>query len=148
MKRGEICLVSLNPTAGHEQQGKRPILIISPTDFNTLTGKPVVLPIISSRRLAYRKGFAVSLANTGTDMYRLVRRDQPRAFDLAARKGKRLETVPNHIMDLVLARIATILEQTAFIRPLRCPCPWARVLKYGFRTLRPPAFQTIRSSAT
>ncbi len=29
MERGDIYLVSLDPTAGHEQQGKRPVLVIS-----------------------------------------------------------------------------------------------------------------------
>lgn len=37
MKRGDIYLVSLDPTAGHEQQGMRPVLIISATTFNRLT---------------------------------------------------------------------------------------------------------------
>ncbi|MCY4310284.1 MAG: type II toxin-antitoxin system PemK/MazF family toxin, partial [Rhodospirillaceae bacterium] len=27
MKRGEIWLVTLDPAAGHEQQGRRPVLI-------------------------------------------------------------------------------------------------------------------------
>jgi mRNA-degrading endonuclease toxin of MazEF toxin-antitoxin module len=29
MERGDFYLVSLDPTAGHEQQGKRPVLVIS-----------------------------------------------------------------------------------------------------------------------
>ena len=31
MKRGEIYLVALDPSAGHEQHGYRPVLVISPT---------------------------------------------------------------------------------------------------------------------
>ena len=33
-----------------------------------------------------------------------------RALDLGARKGRRVDTVPEPIMDDVLARLATILE--------------------------------------
>ena len=110
MKRGEIWIVSLDPTAGHEQQGRRPILIVSTTAFNKLTRTPVVLPITSRGSFAHRKGFAVSLETAGTQTYGVVRCDQPRALDLAARKGRRLETVPDQIMDDVLARLATILE--------------------------------------
>ena len=33
-KRGEIWLVSLDPTSGHEQRGRRPVLIVSPEAFN------------------------------------------------------------------------------------------------------------------
>ena len=37
MERGDIYLVSLDPTLGHEQQGTRPVLIVSPSSFNRLT---------------------------------------------------------------------------------------------------------------
>jgi len=61
MERGDIYLVSPDPTAGHEQQGKRPVLVISPGRFNRLTGVPVVLPITSGGDFARTAGFAVSL---------------------------------------------------------------------------------------
>jgi hypothetical protein len=47
MERGDIYLVALDPTFGHEQQGKRPVLVISPGKFNRTTGVPIVLPITS-----------------------------------------------------------------------------------------------------
>lgn len=45
MERGDIYLVSLDPTSGHEQRGTRPVLVVSPSAFNRLTKTPVVLPI-------------------------------------------------------------------------------------------------------
>ena len=61
MQRGEIWRVSLDPTAGHEQRGTRPVLIVSPRAFNELTGTPIVLPITSGGGFARRRGFAVPL---------------------------------------------------------------------------------------
>ena len=110
MNRGDIWLVSLDPTAGHEQQGTRPVLIVSPAPFNKLTQTPVVLPITTGGSFAHRRGFAVSLEDAGTRTAGVIRCDQPRALDLSVRKGKLLETVPEHIIDDVLARVATILE--------------------------------------
>ena len=110
MKRGDIWLVRLDPTAGHEQQGTRPVLIVSPAAFNNLTRTPVVLPITTGGSFARRRGFVVSLEGAGTRTTGVIRCDQPRILDLGARKGKRLETVPEYIMDDVLARLATILE--------------------------------------
>ena len=109
MQRGEIWIVSLDPTAGHEQRGTRPVLIVSPAPFNDLTGTPVVLPITSGGRFARRRGFAVPLAETDTRTVGVIRCDQPRALDLAARNGRRAESVPEPIMDEVLARLAAIL---------------------------------------
>ena len=110
MRRGDIWLVTLDPTAGHEQQGTRPVLIVSPGAFNKVTGTPVVLPITTGGSFARRRGFAVSLEEAGTRTTGVIRCDQPRTLDLGARKGKRLESVPESIMDDVLARLATILE--------------------------------------
>jgi len=46
MERGDIYLVSLDLTSGHEQQGTRPVLVVSASAFNRLTKAPVVLPIL------------------------------------------------------------------------------------------------------
>ncbi len=110
MKRGEIWLVGLDPGAGHEQKGRRPVVIVSPEAFNRLTKVPVVLPITTGGSFARTAGFAVSLAEAGTKTKGVVRCDQPRALDLAARNGKRLEKVPDEIMEEVLARLAPIIE--------------------------------------
>ena len=61
-ERGEIYLVSLDPTQGHEQQGRRPVLVVSPGAFNRLTMVPVVVPVTTGGNFARTRGFAVSLA--------------------------------------------------------------------------------------
>jgi mRNA interferase ChpB len=110
MERGDIYLVSLDPTAGHEQQGKRPVLVISPGKFNRLTGVPVVLPITTGGSFARTAGFAVSLTGTGTRTAGVVRCDQPRAVDLRARGGKKIESVPDQIIDEVLSKVGPLFE--------------------------------------
>jgi len=110
MKRGEIWVVGLDPAEGHEQKGRRPVLVISPDAFNQVTKVPVVLPISGGGNFARTAGFAVSLTGAGTKTTGVVRCDQPRALDLGARNGRKLENVPDAIMDEVLAKVATILE--------------------------------------
>lgn len=110
MERGDIYLVSLDPTSGHEQQGKRPVLVVTPGKFNRFTGVPVVLPITSGGNFARTAGFAVSLTGAGTKTTGIVRCDQPRALDLRARAGKKLEAVPDAIIDEVLAKLAPLFE--------------------------------------
>src|SRR5712691_5069062 len=110
MERGDIFLVSLDPTQGHEQRGRRPVLVISPDPFNRLTRVPVVLPITTGGDFARTAGFAVSLEDAGTRTTGVVRCDQPRALDIAARNGRKLETSPPAIVEEVLARVATLLE--------------------------------------
>ncbi|WP_375707650.1 type II toxin-antitoxin system PemK/MazF family toxin [Bartonella sp. AA1HLJMS] len=109
MKRGEIWFVSLDPTSGYEQRGAPPVLIVSPEAFNRVTKTPVVLPITSGGNFARTAGFAVSLAGTGLHTTGVIRCDQPRALDIAARQGKKMETVPPMIMNEVLAKLSTFL---------------------------------------
>jgi|SRR6185312_1514173 len=110
MKRGEIWLVGLDPTHGHEQKGRRPVLIVSTEPFNRVTRVPIVLPITTGGSFARTAGFAVSLSGTGIRTTGVVRCDQPRALDLKARGAKKLEDLPDAIMDEVLARIRPIFE--------------------------------------
>jgi mRNA-degrading endonuclease toxin of MazEF toxin-antitoxin module len=110
MKRGEIWIVGLDPAAGHEQKGHRPVLVVSPEAFNRVTRVPVVLPITSGGNFARTAGFAVSLTGAGTKTTGVVRCDQPRALDLGARNGRKLESVPDAVMDEVLAKLIPIFE--------------------------------------
>ena len=106
MNRGDIYMVSLDPAWGHEQQGYRPVVVVSPLAFNQATQLPVVLPITNGGEFARRIGFAVPL--TGTQTTGVVRCDQPRVLDLQARRGRRVESLPSEILDDVLARTATL----------------------------------------
>jgi mRNA interferase ChpB len=108
MNRGDIYLVSLDPTLGHEQQGLRPVLVVSPTKFNEATKLPVVLPITSGGDFARRIGFAVPLS--GIQTTGIVRCDQPRVLDLEARGGRKVDALPAEILDEVLARVVTLFE--------------------------------------
>lgn len=100
--------VDLEPTAGHEQRGHRPVLVVSSEAFNRLTQCPVILPITNGSGFARRVGFAVPISGIKTSG--VVRCDQPRALDLAARNGRKVDTLPPAIMDEVLATVATLFQ--------------------------------------
>ena len=110
LKRGDIYFVSLDPTFGHEQQGNRPVLVITSEWFNELTKLPVVVPITSGGRFARIHGFAVSLAAAGTRTTGVVRCDQPKIIDLAARNGRFVETLSGTVLDEVLKRTRTLFR--------------------------------------
>lgn len=106
MNRGDIYMVSLDPTKGREQQGHRPVLVISPTAFNKATHLPVVLPITNGGEFARRIGFGVTISGIKTTG--LVRCDQPRVLDIADRGGRTVDSLPQALLDEVLAKVATL----------------------------------------
>ena len=108
MNRGEIYLVSLDPTSGHEQKGIRPVLVVSPGPFNKLTKAPIVVPVTTGGNFARVAGFTVDLV--GTKTVGVARCDQPRVLDLVARKAKKIESVSSDVMDEVLAKLATLIS--------------------------------------
>ena len=108
MRRGDIYLVSLDPTEGREQRGSRPVLVVSPAEFNEATQLPVVCPITSGGDFARRIGFAVPILGIKTTG--VVRCDQPRVLDLVARNARKVDTLPASIMEDVLAKLVPIFE--------------------------------------
>ena len=56
--RGDIIWADLNPTIGHEQAGKRPVLVLSHEVFNKRSGTVIVVAITSQPQ---RAGFPLTL---------------------------------------------------------------------------------------
>ena len=45
--QGDLVWLDFNPQAGHEQRGRRPALVVSPTEYNKRIGLALVCPITS-----------------------------------------------------------------------------------------------------
>jgi mRNA interferase ChpB len=107
IERGDICIVDLDPTHGHEQCGRRPVIVVTPAAFNKL-GLQLVAPITSGGAFARHAGFAVELIGTKTQGAILC--NQLRTLDLASRKARRIEAAPAAVIEEMLARVRTLTE--------------------------------------
>lgn len=97
-KQGDIIWANLNPKKGHEQQGFRPLLVISNNIVAEYTNLVMVAPISTTeRRLPLYKELPQCLKTTGT-----VLLDQIVAIDYTARNAKFEERVPDSFLDEVL----------------------------------------------
>jgi mRNA interferase MazF len=65
VERGDVWWADLNPTKGREQNGIRPILIISCNALNRNSGTVICVPLTSSEP---RAGFPLTLEVTSTDL--------------------------------------------------------------------------------
>ena len=109
MQRGEIWIADLEPTKGREQQGRRPVLVVTSADFNKLT-PPLVCPIATAAVGQRMTGLTVNLQGAGTSTTGVVLCAQIRVLDIRARHGKRIETIPQHVLDEVLDCLRDILD--------------------------------------
>ena len=68
------------------------------------------VPITTGGDFARTGGFVVSLVGAGTRTNGVVRCDQPRALDLDAHGGRKLESAPAAVIDEVLAKLAPLFD--------------------------------------
>lgn len=54
VKRGEVFLVSLDPTVGAEMQKTRPAVVISPDELNASLATVIVVPLTTGRAYPFR----------------------------------------------------------------------------------------------
>lgn len=109
VRRGDVYVVDLDPTVGHEIKKRRPVLIVSPTEFNR-RNMPLVAPITSGGAAARLGLMTISLTGAGTQTTGVVLCNQLRTLDIRQRGGKRIEHLPDEITGAVAARIADIYE--------------------------------------
>ena len=107
--RGDIVVVSLDPSEGHEQKGTRPALVLSSSVFNEL-GIVMVAPITQGGDFARHAGFATTLSGSGAKTQGVVLINQIRMLDLEARGARRIETAPEFVIDDALARLRAITD--------------------------------------
>ncbi len=106
-ERGDAVWISLDPQAGHEQAGRRPALVLSPSAYNGRVGLALLCPITSQ---AKGYPFEVPLPE-GLPVTGVVGADQVKSLDWRARKAARIGAVPEEIVGEVVRRLKTLLEE-------------------------------------
>ena len=107
--RGDIVSVPIDPVLGHEHRGTRPALVLTTKAFNQL-GDVLVAPITQGGDFARHAGFAVPLTGSACRTQGVALVNKIRMLDLAARKARRIETVPQDVIDDALGRLGALLE--------------------------------------
>lgn len=103
--RGDFVWVTLNPTAGHEQAGRRPALVLSPKVYNRKTGLCVLCPATRQQ-----KGYAFEVEVENKDgSISVVLSDHLRNVDWRARNIERIHRVSDAVLNDVVARIEALI---------------------------------------
>lgn len=106
--RGDVVSVPLDPAIGHEQKGTRPALVLTTREFNRL-GDVLVAPITQGGDFSRYAGFAVSLTGSGCKTQGVALVNKIRMLDLSARKARKIERVPQAVLDDAMGRLMALL---------------------------------------
>ena len=107
--RGDLVWLQFDPQAGHEQAGRRPALVISPSSYNRRVGLAVCCPVTSQV-----KGYPFEmLLPDGLGIGGVVLSDQLKSLDWRVRKARRIAKVPEDVLQDTLAKILAIIDPDA-----------------------------------
>ena len=105
--RGDAVWINLNPQAGHEQAGRRPALVVSPTAYNKKVGLALCCPITS-----HVKGYPFeALIPPGSRVDGAVLSDQVKCLDWRARSAALIGPLPEPVVDEVLKKLGALLHE-------------------------------------
>ncbi|QNT79256.1 endoribonuclease MazF [Entomobacter blattae] len=99
---GDIIWISFDPSKGHEQQKRRPALVLSPKRYNQKTNLLLCCPI-TSRIKGYP--FEVLL-----DKQNAILADQVKSFDWKARNAEFKAKAPMNSIDETKEKLLTLLS--------------------------------------
>ncbi len=99
---GDIIWIDFNPTVGHEQAGKRPALVLSPSSYNAKTSL-----LLACAMTTEVKGypFEVSMPDGG-----VVLADQVKCIDWRYRNAQPKDTAPEDVVRKVKVLLGTLLQ--------------------------------------
>ena len=106
-RRGDLVWLSFDPQAGHEQAGRRPALVLSPSSYNGKVGLALCCPVTS-----HVKGYPFEVAiPAGLVVHGAVLADHIKSLDWRARKVKLAGHLPASEVGQVLALVQALMAE-------------------------------------
>lgn len=103
-QKGDLVILSFDPSAGHEQQGRRPALIISNATFNKHVGLAMVCPITNRDR-----NFPFHVQVNSRQLTGFIMIEQFKSIDYRERNVKFVEKVDDDVLDNVLGILESVM---------------------------------------
>ncbi len=103
-ERGDVVWIDLSPQRGHEQKGRRPVVVLTKQSYNAATGLALVCPVSSQK-----KGYLGEVEIMIDAVSGVVLVDQIRSVDWRERPIKSAGKVSENTMILVRHRIVEFL---------------------------------------
>jgi mRNA interferase MazF len=104
-ERGDAVWITLDPRAGHEQAGRRPAVVLSPSAYNGRVGLALLCPITGQAKgYPFEVGIPDGLSVTG-----VVLADQVKSLDWRTRKASRICSLPSEVAQRVIEKINALL---------------------------------------
>ena len=102
---GDIVWLNFTPQTGHEQAGRRSVVVLSPSVYNSKTGLLVCVPITNQI-----KGYPFEVVLSGTEASGAALADQVKSLDWRSRQAQFKSKISDVEMQGIKAKVAALLS--------------------------------------
>ncbi len=104
--RGDVIWINLNPQAGHEQAGRRPVIVLSPAKYNRKVGMAILCPIMTQiKGYPFEVNIPPDLKIAG-----VILSDQVKCLDWKVRNAEFICKLHSKVIEKVLKKLNTLLS--------------------------------------
>jgi mRNA interferase MazF len=104
-RRGDVVWITLSPQAGHEQAGRRPAVVLSPTRYNARVSLALLCPVTTQV-----KGYPFEVViPRGLPVSGVVMADQMKSLDWRARQVEYICTLPADAVAEIIQKLSALL---------------------------------------
>jgi mRNA interferase MazF len=106
-QRGDVVWLTCDPQAGHEQAGRRPAVVVSPSAYNARVGLAILCPITSQI-----KGYPFEvIVPNALPVSGAILADQVKSLDWQARRAEFVCALPAATVSELLQKIGVLLSE-------------------------------------
>jgi mRNA interferase MazF len=103
-EKGDLVWLNFTPQSGHEQSGRRPAVVISPSEYNGKTGLGIFCPLSSKE-----KGYPFEVKIKNDRISGVILSDHLKSLDWESRKAELISKVTENELDEILEKIKVLI---------------------------------------
>lgn len=104
--RGDAVWINMNPQVGHEQAGRRPAIVLSPSSYNGKVGLALFCPVTNQI-----KGYPFEvIIPSGLKVTGAILSDQVKNLDWKIRNTEFYDKIPETVILKIFKKLSTLLR--------------------------------------
>ena len=108
-EQGDIIWLTFNPQTGHEQSGRRPAIVLTPSSYNAKVGLGIFCPITSKE-----KGYPFEIKlPSNCSIQGAILADQIKNLDWRSRSAEFICTVPQQLLGEIAQKLKLLLPDSS-----------------------------------
>ncbi len=103
-QKGDLVWLDFTPQSGHEQSGRRPAIVLSPSEYNEKTGLGIFCPLSSKE-----KGYPFEVKIRNKKISGVILSDHIKSLDWMSRNAELISNVSDSELEEVLEKIKVLI---------------------------------------